>query len=146
MIIAFAQTEESDFDALVAIRIAAMRESLERLGRFDPARARERLRQTFVSEYTRMIYANGERVGFCAFRPIEAGYALDHLYVMPAFQGRGIGTEVLRLLCQEADRQGLPINVGALKESASNRFYQRHGFAKSGESEWDVYYVRPSQV
>jgi hypothetical protein len=32
----------ADFDSLVALRIAAMRESLERVGRFDPERARER--------------------------------------------------------------------------------------------------------
>jgi hypothetical protein len=29
-----------DFEALVALRIEAMRESLERVGRFDPVRAR----------------------------------------------------------------------------------------------------------
>ena len=34
---------ESDFEALVALRIAAMRDSLERVGRFDEKRARERL-------------------------------------------------------------------------------------------------------
>src|SRR4051812_15453151 len=36
----------------------------------------------------------------------------------------------------------VPIHVGALKESASNRFYERHGFLKTNESEWDIYYVR----
>jgi hypothetical protein len=35
-----------DFEALVALRIDAMRESLERIGRFDPARARERFPPT----------------------------------------------------------------------------------------------------
>jgi len=142
MTIAFAQVSESDFDALVAMRIAAMRESLERVGRFDPDRARERLRQTFTPAHTRMIYANGERVGFYALRPISDWVSLDHLYVMPAFQRRGIGTEVVRMILAEADRQTLPVKVGALKESASNRFYQRHGFVCTGVSEWDVYYER----
>ena len=38
---------EADFEDLLALRIAAMRESLERLGRFDPERARSRLQATF---------------------------------------------------------------------------------------------------
>jgi hypothetical protein len=38
----------SDRESLVLIRIEAMRESLERIGRFDPARARERLESGFV--------------------------------------------------------------------------------------------------
>ena len=41
--IGFARAEEADAEALVALRIVAMRESLERLGRFDPVRSRERL-------------------------------------------------------------------------------------------------------
>jgi len=34
----------ADFDELAALRIAAMRESFESVGRFDPERSRERLR------------------------------------------------------------------------------------------------------
>jgi GNAT superfamily N-acetyltransferase len=140
--ITFALVASADFDDLAAIRIAAMQESLERVGRFDPERARERLRQTFVPEHTRLIYADDERVGFYAFRPVEEGYSLDHLYVIPKFQGRGIGAVVMELLIAEADKQARPIKVGALKESRSNRFYLRHGFTKESESEWDNYYVR----
>lgn len=43
----------------------------------------------------------------------------------------------------EADALGLPIRVGALKDSASNRFYQRHGFQLAEQAEWDNYYLRP---
>ena len=45
----------SDFDAMVAIRIEALRESLERFGRFDPVRARERLAAGFAPEQMRHI-------------------------------------------------------------------------------------------
>lgn len=27
----------------------------------------------------------------------------------------------------------------------ANRFYQRHGFAKTAKTVWDIYYVRKSQ-
>jgi len=66
-------------EALVAIRIAAMRESLERIGRFDRQRARERF--------------------LAGFDP-------------------------------------------ALRASAANRFYERHGFELERRSEWDDHYVR----
>lgn len=45
----------TDFDGMVAIRIEALRESLERLGRFDPVRARERLAAGFAPEHMRHI-------------------------------------------------------------------------------------------
>ncbi len=142
MDVSFQPIVDEDFETLVSIRIAAMRESLERVGRFDPDRARERLRQTFIPRESRLIVWQGEKIGFYTFREQPDGYYLDHLYVLPNFQGQGVGAAVMEYLLCEADTKKLPIKVGALKESASNRFYQRHGFVKTGESEWDVYYER----
>ena len=142
--LAFSPAEAADAEALVALRIAAMRESLERIGRFDPQRARDRFLSTFTPELTRHVLVDGERVGFVVVRPCQGGLLLDHLYVHPAHQGRGIGAAVLAHVFADADAQRLPLRVGALRGSDSNRFYQRHGFRQVEESEWDIHYVRPS--
>jgi ribosomal protein S18 acetylase RimI-like enzyme len=133
----------ADFDLLADLRIAAMRESLERVGRFNPERARERLRSSFHPEHTCLIIFEEAKVGFYAARPSPEGLRLDHLYIHPDFQRRGIGGVVLKQILAGADQGAVPVLVGALKESASNRFYQRYGFAITSESEWDIYYVRP---
>ncbi|MFY3456899.1 GNAT family N-acetyltransferase [Achromobacter xylosoxidans] len=135
---------EADFDALLAIRIEAMRDSLERLGRFDPERARARLRATFRPDHTWFIERDGTRIGFYALRPDGDGLRLDHLYVVPAAQGLGVGGQVLGRLLRDADLRGLPVRVGALRGSGSNRFYRRHGFEPVAESEWDIDYLRPA--
>ncbi|MFY3084066.1 GNAT family N-acetyltransferase [Achromobacter xylosoxidans] len=135
---------EADFDALLAIRIEAMRDSLERLGRFDPERARARLRATFRPDHTWFIERDGARIGFYALRPDGDGLRLDHLYVVPAAQGLGVGGQVLGRLLRDADLRGLPVRVGALRGSDSNRFYRRHGFEPVAESEWDIDYLRPA--
>jgi len=135
-------TQQSDLDDLVAIRIEAMRESLERVGRFDPVRARERFASGFDARDTRYIEVCGERVGFVAVQRHSNEFLLDHLYVRPGAQGLGIGAAVLIQIFKEADNAALPIKVGALKESASNRFYTRHGFQFVESSEFDNYYVR----
>lgn len=135
----------ADFEQLFALRIDAMRESLERIGRFDPERSRERFVASFAPEHTRHIEALGARVGFVAVKPNAAGLYLEHLYVRPVQQGRGIGACVLRCVFAEADARGAHLRVGALRGSDSNRFYQRHGFSFESESEWDIYYVRAPQ-
>ncbi len=138
----FTPAAESDFEALLALRIAAMRDSLERLGRFDPDRARERLRGTFRPECTWHIEADGERVGFYCLRPDGGGLRLDHLYVHPSAQGRGVGGQVLRRILRDADRSRVKVTLSALRGSDSNRFYRRHGFVQTGEGEWDIDYLR----
>lgn len=42
---------------------------------------------------------------------------------------------------RQSGLKGLPVKVGALRGSDSNRFYQRLGFRKLSEDEWDIYYT-----
>ncbi len=139
----FPAVTADDFEELATLRIAAMRESLERLGRFDPGRARDRLRNSFHPEHTRFITLDGKHVGFYTVRPVPDGLQIDHLYVHPKHQSQGIGSLVMHRLLAAADEKRLPVLLGALRDSASNRFYQRHGFVQSREDEWDIYYIRP---
>ncbi|MEB0045623.1 MULTISPECIES: GNAT family N-acetyltransferase [unclassified Pseudomonas] len=135
--------QPQDAEKLVAIRIEAMRESLERVGRFDSVRVRERFLHGFEASNTRHIDVSAERVGFVVLKHQPTELLLDHLYVKPSAQGSGIGSAVLAQVFQEADAVSLPVRVGALKESASNRFYLRHGFQLVARGEFDNYYVRP---
>lgn len=142
MEVTYRSTTSGDADNLVRIRIAAMQESLERVGRFEPQRARDRFLSSFEPESTQYIVSNGLTVGFFVVKQKDDELLLDHLYIEPKYQGKGIGAAVLQGLFSQADSMSLPIRVGALRESASNRFYQRLGFAKVAESEWDIYYIR----
>jgi GNAT superfamily N-acetyltransferase len=131
-----------DLEELVALRIEAMRESLERVGRFDPARARERFAAGFSPEHTRHIVVANGRVGFVVVKPQSDHLLLDHLYIQPVMQGQGIGAAVLARVLAQADQAAVPLRVGALRESASNRFYLRHGFTLVEQTAFDNYYVR----
>ncbi|MCK6426951.1 MAG: GNAT family N-acetyltransferase [Burkholderiaceae bacterium] len=136
---------EEDFEALMALRMAAMRESLEYIGRFDPQRARERLSRGFNPAHTRHIVYEGGLVGFVAVIPRESDWLLDHLYIHPTAQGLGIGSWVMACVLAEADRARVAVSVTALKHSDATRFYQRHGFVLEAEGEWDLYFRRPAR-
>lgn len=144
-LVTLVQAVESDFEELVALRIAAMRESLERIGRFDPVRARERFRVNFSAPHTRHVIVNQLKVGFVVVKPVPDQLLLDHLYIRPGNQGQGIGAAVLTQIFKEADGQSMPLRVGALRGSESNRFYQHNGFEFLAEEEWDIYYLRPAR-
>ena len=126
----------------MAIRIAAMRESLERVGRFDPQRASDRFLAGFEPALTRHVLADGERVGVVVVRPCDDGLLLDHLYLLPVAQGRGIGAAVLADVLARADASRLAVRVSALRGSDANRFYERHGFVLLEMGEWDNHYRR----
>ena len=138
----FQPVTAADGDALADLRVEAMRESLERAGRFDPVRARNRFLDSFAPEHTQAIVANGERAGFFVLKWRGASLWLDHLYLRAAWQNQGIGAQVLRHVCARADSLQVDLGVGALRGSPANRFYARHGFELVEQVDVDNYYVR----
>jgi len=143
--ITFEPARASDASGLADLRVEAMRESLERVGRFDPQRARSRFLDGFAPADTLHILEQGVRVGFCVVRlEPDGAWCLQHLYIRPGHQGLGVGAAVLTRLLARADEEGRAVRVGALKESASNRFYARHGFVLVEQSEFDNHYLRPA--
>ncbi len=137
--------DPGDFEALLGLRLRAMRQSLERLGRYDEQRARERLAAGFDPSHTQHIMVDGRRAGFIVLKALSHVLRLDHLYIDPPLQQHGIGHDVLVWVCACADRQQVPVELCALKGSDANRFYLRHGFVATGEGEWDIDYVRLPQ-
>jgi GNAT superfamily N-acetyltransferase len=142
MSVHFEPAAAHDAEDLVALRIVAMRPSLERVGRFDPQRARDRFLATFMPSCTSHLIVEGHKVGFMVVRDQGDHLLLDHLYVHPEHQGKGIGAAVLAVVFADADARRMPVRVGALRDSESNRFYARHGFELVEVTEWDNYYVR----
>lgn len=146
---AFAPVTEDDFEALLTLRIAAMRESLERIGRFHPDRARRRFRAAYRPEYLRKVLVDGRLAGCVALGPApEGGEALwlDNFFIDPAFQNRGLGATVMATLAAEADAAGKPVRLDVIVESDAKRFYERFGFTETGRDGVDIRMERPPGV
>jgi GNAT superfamily N-acetyltransferase len=140
----FGSVSAADFEELLALRVAVMRESLERIGRFDPERAAVRFKTTFRPDDTRRILVGGAMAGCVALwrEPPEA-MRVEHFYIAARYQAHGLGSAVLQRLLNDAPVDVKLFRVGALRESDANRFYQRHGFKEAANSEWDIDYERP---
>ena len=139
-------SSHDDFGRLFELRLAAMRESLERIARFDRQRAFERFASTFRPEHTRLIICpDGQFMGCLAFGPSEGALLLEHFYIFPEWQNKGLGSAVLIHLLDEADSAALPVRLEVLRQSDAARLYVRHGFVETHRGEWDIYYERAVQ-
>ncbi|MGW1613258.1 GNAT family N-acetyltransferase [Streptomyces sp. NPDC002285] len=139
-----------DVEAVAALRAVVLRVDLERLGRYDERRVRQRLRDGFDPAHTWVIEAGGAFAGCVALRPAEDGRRpqrrqerwLEHFYLAPRLQGRGIGSGVLRELLERCDRDGVLVRLNVLQGSPARRLYERHGFTVGTEDAVDVFMVR----
>ncbi|MGI5401238.1 N-acetyltransferase family protein [Streptomyces sp. CA-135486] len=134
--------EPADVEAIAELRATVMRPDLERLGRFDEHRVRQRVRESFSSQHTSIIVADGAFAGCVTVRPAEDGRWLEHFYLAPGMQGRGLGSAVLRTLLERIDADGVLVRLNVLQGSAARRLYERHGFTVEAQDPVDVYMVR----
>lgn len=132
----------ADVEAVAELRAVVLRDDLERLGRYDPWRVRQRLRDGFDAAHTWVIEVGGAFAGCVALRPAADAHWLEHFYLAPDVQGAGIGSGVLRELLERCDRDGVRVRLNVLRASAAQRLYERHGFIVETEDPVDVFMVR----
>lgn len=134
--------EDADVEQIAELRAVTLRPDLERLGRFDPDRVRQRLRNGFVAEHTWVIEVEGELAGCVALRPDVDAHWLEHFYLDPRLQGKGIGSAVLGRLLERCDREHLVVRVNVLHGSRARWLYERHGFTVVTETPVDIFMLR----
>ncbi|MFG3247612.1 GNAT family N-acetyltransferase [Streptomyces sp. NPDC048187] len=133
----------ADVEVIAELRATVMRADLERLGRYDTHRVRQRLRDSFSPAHTSIIVIDGEPAGCVTVRPVEGRQWLEHFYLAPGRQGRGLGSAVLRTVLERTDAQGVTVGLNVLQGSAARRLYERHGFVVESQDPIDVFMTRP---
>ena len=133
----------SDAGAIGDIFVAASRQSLQYLPRLyhTDEETRTWIREIVLPTTTVWVAESGGQVaGFCSLKQQK----LQHLYVRPGFQSRGIGTALLEQ-ARALSPSRLELYTFARNEGA-RRFYERHGFRPiavgqdNEEKEPDVHY------
>jgi ribosomal protein S18 acetylase RimI-like enzyme len=128
--------KQEDADFLWDLRQQAMRAHVEKTwGQWDDAQQRKFFDRGFVPRETRIIMVDGQPAGRLDVSRSRLDFFLGLLELMPAVQGRGLGSAVLGDLQAEARTKRVPIRLQLLKSNAAaQRLYERLGFKHSGET------------
>ena len=88
------------------------------------------LLEVVQTKRTYVRLTNGEITGWIAWEPDGQNCVLNAIYVDPAFQRRGVGSELLEFMkSQIATTPALSISAAVLKKGASAmKFYKNRGF------------------
>jgi ribosomal protein S18 acetylase RimI-like enzyme len=130
-----------DFEFLFLLHEAAMRPYVEEAfgpWQADWQRAYFRARFDLAGQY--LILFEGQDVGALHVQERAEEIFLVRIEILPAYQGRGIGTAVMQELIERARQAGRPLALRVLKGNLRARYlYQRLGFGVTGES--DTHYI-----
>ena len=117
----------NDAEAIAGIFLAARAASMSYLPRLHTdAETRRWISNVVLVEHQVQVaedVASGEILGFAAVH----GTWLEHLYVLPAAQGRGCGARLLRHVIEHSAGE---VSLQVFQRNTdAQRFYERHGFA-----------------
>jgi ribosomal protein S18 acetylase RimI-like enzyme len=86
------------------------------------------LRQRWDVTQVRIITLDGTDIGWLQSFEKDDALFLGQLFVDGALRRRGIGTEVVKALIEEAARAGRAMALGVVKTNPALRLYERLGF------------------
>jgi GNAT superfamily N-acetyltransferase len=119
-----------------------MNPQLARIGRLDVERSTARFAREFRPGATRLVHVDGAFAGCVTVYEDGDAWVLEHFYLRPELQGRGLGGRILESLLDEADAAGAAVRLSVLIESDANRFYPRYGFVETHREPFDIFYRR----
>jgi ribosomal protein S18 acetylase RimI-like enzyme len=116
-----------------------MRGFIDRLFGWDQAREERNFAGFFKVDEVRIITADDQDVGWIQEQVENRTINLGSFYVMPAMQGRGIGTKVLDILLARAAYQSKAMTLSVVKINPARHFYEKRGFRVTHEDQHKFY-------
>lgn len=85
-----------------------------------------------------ILEVDGQACGYACIEEREDDFHVRELVVHPRFQGRGIGTAVLRETMERARARGVPVHLGTFLHNRAADLYRRLGFRETHRTDTHV--------
>ena len=130
------QATVTDAQLVYDITAAAMRGYVEQaFGPWIESFQREVIGNSFDPTTHHVIVVDGDDAGIIAAPRHESHIQLEKIYLLPRFQRKGIGSQLLRELQQSATVQDKPVRLRVLAVNKEARqLYERLGFVVTNET------------
>ena len=125
------QATAGDCERLYRIQSQSMRPYVEQIWGWNESFQEERFRQGFDPDKTRIVLSNEREIGFLRVTEKKEAVFIEQIYIIPEYQGWGIGTALVR----EVLSRNLPVELSVLKlNTDARRLYERLGFRVNDEN------------
>lgn len=119
----------TDSEFVFAVKKVAFREYVEQIWGWDDTYQRDLHDRRFAAQDIRIIRFHGTDVGFLSTRNTPDTFMVDQLYILPEYQGKGIGAACMKRIVDDANLEQKPVTLQVLKiNTRATAFYQRLGF------------------
>ena len=131
--------QDRDFEFARGLYFETMRWAIERHFGWDQTQQENSFVKWFKPAEVSIITADGTDAGWIQQRQNHGEIFLGSIYVIPAMQGKGIGTHVIRTLIELAGSRSQALTLAVMKINPAVGLYERLGFRITSEDEYKLY-------
>jgi len=113
-------------------------------GTWEEERRRKEAAEDATNPGASVVLVGSAEAGILAVEKLPREIRLHMLYLLPSFQGLGVGSSLLSSLQQEVSRRGVPLRLQVLKVNPAKGFYEHLGFCVVEETEYFFHMVHSS--
>ena len=131
----FRAATQNDVEFVYKLHRATMHDYVvQTWGQWDDAWQYAYFTEQFDPSTCEIIVSDQNDIGAISVLRRETDIFLKYVQLFPEYQGRGIGTQLILSLSEEARTKMLPLTLQVLKVNPARRLYQRLGFSVTGET------------
>lgn len=128
--------EASDSEFAFQTKKAAFQKQVEKVWGWNEAEQRLLHERRFNEQAFSIVGWDGEDVGILATVRESKCIRVNQLFILPQYQGKGIGGHCLEMVLRQADELGLSTRLQVLKVNIrAKELFTRMGFKATGESD-----------
>ncbi|USD67671.1 GNAT family N-acetyltransferase [Vibrio sp. SCSIO 43136] len=133
-----------DYDFLFELKKAAEYDAVKRVFGWDEALQRELHHQEWLEAKPNIVMYDNQDVGSFLLEQKTDHLYLARLFLLPQFQGQGLGSAILEHCIRRSNQASLPIKLCHLQGNKVNRLYQKFGFQVEWADTHFIYMNRPN--
>ncbi len=127
---------DSDFEFLKSVHHTTLREHIIKIWGWDEAFQDRYFHEHFHLQNVQLVSAFGSDVGYVELYRSANALSILNILILPEFQGRGLGREIIGDLVAEAASEGRFVKLGVFKvNTRARKLYEALGFRGVGETE-----------
>lgn len=98
-----------------------------------------RFRENHDVGKAQIVVVDGEDAGWIELAQGDDEIDIKGIYLLPAFQGRGVGRMILKRVIAQGNAEALSVRLSVAKINPARRLYERLGFVIKKESDFKFY-------
>ncbi|EGQ9886432.1 TPA: GNAT family N-acetyltransferase [Vibrio parahaemolyticus] len=134
---------DEDYEFLFELKKAAEYEPVKAVFGWEENVQQEIHRNEWNEAKPTIIEIEGAPVGSCLVQAHPEHLYFGRFFLLPACQGKGIGSQVLKTVIQLANEKSLPIQLCYLQGNRVGQLYERFGFEVASQDEQFVHMLKP---